>query len=291
MTAGFLSVIIPSVGRPDVLDATLDSILRQSAPPDEIIVCVPDRADVLDRSAMRQSVQVLVGPRGSPHQRNYALRHLDPAAEIVSFFDDDVELEADYLANARRFFACTPDVVLFWGKPLADGVKIGGISRSAARAVVEQVGDITHEFDRTHAAYGCNMNVRRWAVDRTRFDEKLPLYAWLEDRDFGARCARLGQTGKYNGCSFVHLGDSGGRVSGLRLGYSQIINPVFLWRKGSMRMIECLWFVTRAAARNLLGVLLLDRRIDRVGRARGNLLGLLHLLRGYVNPERILQIR
>lgn len=291
--SAFLSAIIPSAGRPDTLDGTVRSLLAQLDPPEEILICVPAGAHVRAQTARRPTVRVVVGPQGSAHQRNHALRYVDPRAALVGFFDDDVELAPDYLTRAREFLAHAPHVVLFWGCTVADGVKAGGISRAAARRILRRAAPAPKAFEAfevSHRAYGCNMIARRQVSDANPFDEKLPLYAWLEDRDFAARCARFGTVGRYPGCTMVHLGDSSGRTSGRAFGYSQIANPVYLRRKGSMRGAECVWFVVRALIRNAAGALACERRVDRAGRLLGNTAALLDLARGRADPERIVTI-
>ena len=42
----------------------------------------------------------------------------------------------------------------------------------------------------TDSAYGCNMVVRYSTARKVRFDETLPLYAWLEDRDYSHRVTK-----------------------------------------------------------------------------------------------------
>ena len=58
--------------------------------------------------------------------------------------------------------------------------------------------DILHDSLAFGGNMGCNMAFRFSALRNVRFDERLPLYAWLEDHDFrgqverrGASCARM----------------------------------------------------------------------------------------------------
>jgi hypothetical protein len=66
---------------------------------------------------------------------------------------------------------------------------------------------------------------------KERFDERLPLYGWLEDVDFGGQLAGIGRIDKLTAARGVHLGIKQGRQSAVRLGYSQIANPTYLSRK------------------------------------------------------------
>jgi hypothetical protein len=71
--------------------------------------------------------------------------------------------------------------------------------------------------------YGCNMAFRADLVRGERFDERLVLYGWQEDADFGARAARRGAALWTDALWGVHCGIKAGRVPGRRLGYSQIV--------------------------------------------------------------------
>ena len=77
----------------------------------------------------------------------------------------------------------------------------------------------------------------------------------------------------------------------MRLGYSQIINPVYIVLKGNMSFA----YAFRLAARNVLANLVKSIRpesyVDRRGRLRGNLIGMLHLVTGRLTPEYILELK
>ena len=73
-----------------------------------------------------------------------------------------------------------------------------------------------------------------------RFDENLPLYGWAEDVDFCRQLATYGRIVENARTTGVHLGSNSGRTSGVCFGYSQIANPLYLWRKGTLPPIA-LW--------------------------------------------------
>jgi hypothetical protein len=83
----------------------------------------------------------------------------------------------------------------------------------------------------------------------------------------------------------VHLGLKAGRVSGVRFGYSQVVNPIYLIRKGTVPVSFALPLILRNVAANILRSLRPEPHVDRRGRLRGNLRGFFHLLRGRVEPE------
>jgi hypothetical protein len=113
------------------------------------------------------------------------------------------------------------------------------------------------------------------------------LYGWQEDRDFGAALAenggRLVKCAKARG---VHLGVKGGRVAGDRLGYSQVVNPVYMLRKGTMTLGQAVAHVFKNIASNLAFAARPEPFVDRRGRLRGNLRAFADVLRGKIEPER-----
>jgi GT2 family glycosyltransferase len=124
-----------------------------------------------------------------------------------------------------------------------------------------------------------------------RFDERLPLYGWQEDVDLSRRLAEFGQVVQIDAACGVHLGVKSGRGSGLRLGYSQVANPLYI--SGKRRGYPFRRAVTHIAsnmAMNVARATWPEPYVDRRGRLRGNLLALFDLTVGRMAPERILDL-
>ena len=138
--------------------------------------------------------------------------------------------------------------------------------------------------------YGCNMSVRRSMLADTRFDERLVLYGWQEDIDFTARLRKYGRVVEMADMVGVHLGVKGGRTSGIRFGYSQVMNPTYLIRKGSMPRGFGLALMARNVCANAFRSLWPDPDVDRWGRLKGNLIGTFHVARGRIEPEYVLRL-
>lgn len=82
------------------------------------------------------------------------------------------------------------------------------------------------------------------------------------------------------------MGTKRGRVAGDQLGYSQIVNPLYLLRKGTMTPIQVADHVLRNVLSNAVLTLTPEPYVDRRGRLRGNLIGFQDVLRGKLEPER-----
>jgi hypothetical protein len=75
-------------------------------------------------------------------------------------------------------------------------------------------------------------------------------------------------------------------MAGERFGYSQIVNPLYMLRKGTMTLGQVADHLFRNMSSNLGRSLRPEPFIDRRGRLRGNLLGIADILRGRMQPER-----
>lgn len=285
------AVIVATRGRPDVVSATVRHLLAtQTLQPTSVIVSCIDVADAGDL-VEHPRVTVVTGPPGLTRQRNTALSLLPEATEVVAFFDDDFIADKDWLAVAARTFRDDSRIVGFTGRVLADGVNGPGISFAEALRMIANVAPSDWDWVEPYSPYGCNMAFRAEAIGRTRFDERLVLYGWLEDRDFAAALARTGgRLVKYAEAYGVHMGVKNGRVSGDRFGYSQVINPIYMLRKGTMVSTKVASHIFCNMAMNFSRALWPEPFVDRRGRARGNLVAIGDLLRGRLEPERAAQL-
>jgi GT2 family glycosyltransferase len=286
------TVVVCSANRPDVLSETIESLMRgQSLQPHQIIVSVFNQAHVPEK--IRPSVRVVVSSKQAlSAQRNAAVKAV--RTRYTLFLDDDVEIAPNFIASMESLLDEAEDVLVATGFVVVDGVRGDtGIEREPARTAVSSYAREHENCDREEG-YGCNLFVRTSVFDRVLFDENLPLYGWLEDLDFSTNCLRYGRIVSNAGTCVAHLGTPTGRISGLRFGYSQIVNPFYLWRKnGKPRFTHVVfahWGV--AVARNLLRTLIRvhGNRTDRTGRFRGNMIAFRHLLGGRVDPSYILQL-
>lgn len=291
-----LVVGIATAGRRELLSETLGALGEQRRPPDRIIVCSPSPAEVDAQSAasLPFPVATISGPRGLPAQRNAILREAGDADAIV-FFDDDFFPAPTYLAHSQLILEHYPAVVLATGKLIEDGIHGPGLSPAHARQRLADApaADPHAALLPYYGVYGCNMVVRLAPVRKhgASFDEALPLYAWQEDIDFSRQLAPFGAIVQTEALTGVHLGVKSGRTSGVRFGYSQIANPIYLMGKGTMSVSFGAKIMTKNLLSNLAHLPLPEPHVDRHGRCKGNLLAVLDLLRGRLHPMRILEMK
>lgn len=287
-----IAVVIASLGRPDLLEQMRDMMAGQSLPPDMLLFSVVSESDVPEGFASGENCQVIMGEKGLTRQRNRAIDWLGGRYDIIVFFDDDFVPSRFALEGMERFFRTHPEVVGATGKVIADGATNAGLSYEWARERMDAY-DAQGFFPNCIVStllglYGCNMAYRAAAIgDDVRFDERLRLYAWQEDIDFAGALSKKGRIVHTFAFAGVHLGVKHGRTPGLRLGYSQMINPAYLVAKGTMtwRFAARLMFQNFVA--NHLKAFRPEPWVDRKGRARGNWIGLIDIMRGRLTPERI----
>lgn len=288
-----IAIGIATRGRAAIVAEALTEIRRQTREPDRILVCHVSMDDVSGLFETHPNVEMLMAPAGLPRQRN-AIMDSVPDCDWLVFFDDDFLPAPDYLAVLERVAAARPDMVVATGHVIADGAKGPGLTVAEGQALLARDAAPVNR-DRTEKAfngYGCTMAIRLAPVREhgLRFDEALPLYAWYEDIDFTRRLGEHGTILRLRGARGVHLGVKSGRVPGLRLGYSQVVNPIYLARKGSFPWSHAIPSALRHCVINLLRSAWPEAHVDRYGRFRGNMMGVLDLIRGRASPGRILKL-
>ena len=287
-----IAVGIPTVGRAQVLCETLTELGGQARRPDRVIVCGTRPADTEGAGEAYPGVTLLSSQPGLPRQRNVIL---DAAGgcEIVLFLDDDFLAAHDYLSVVEQCLSDDPRIVVATGLVLADGIGGPGLSVAGARAVLQRAGPARSGVSPVFSGYGCNMAVRLAPMQARalRFDERLPLYGWQEDVDLSRRLAPFGDVVQLTAARGVHLGVKSGRGSGIRLGYSQVANPLYLAGKRSGYPLgRALGHVARNMAMNISRAAWPEPYVDRRGRLRGNAIALRDLALGRMRPERVLEL-
>jgi len=313
-----LVIGIASTGRAEVLAGTVARLVAQSRAPDRVILSVTCERDV-DADALAHvplPIEVHYSAAGLTRQRNAVLTLVAPQ-DIVVFIDDDFLPADDYIATVCDLFDRHPVVAMATGRVLADGILGPGITFEQAETYIRRGrGRIEGALHSVYNGYGCNMAIRARPVlahdlregalhsvyngygcnmairarpvlaHDLRFDERLPMYGWLEDVDFSRQIAQHGLVVKCPGMTGVHLGTKAARSPGARLGYSQVANPLYLVSKGTMARHRAFAIMSRNLVMNLLRFWVPEPWVDRRGRLRGNLLAMRDLIKGQLCPER-----
>lgn len=289
-----MAVIVATLGRRNEAEDLVRDLDAQIRRPDRVIFSVVSEEDA-PSGPLPSGHEILVSPKkGSCAQRNCAIDRAASDADILIFFDDDFVPAPDYLLELERCFISRPDLGGVTGLVIADGVTGPGLSREQTLAEIALYRQNWPEGDDRvrprEGLYGCNMAIRTCVLGANRFDESLPLYGWLEDLALTSKFARSPGLIQFNRLVGVHRGVKRGRTSGVRFGYSQIANPIYLLSSSPAPRAYLFGNIARHLAINIVRSVRPEPWVDRRGRLRGNTMALLDLLRGRLAPSRILDL-
>lgn len=286
-------VIIPTVGRRELVARTAAHLARQTTPPALLVISVPAAADAPVLDGLPFPVEVVTGRKGTTAQRNRALESVLDRCELVTFFDDDFVPAPDYLEIVAHALRTEPGWAVIRGE-FEDGARKGGFTFDEGRERLDKLiaarppgpARVTDHV----GGHGTNFSFRAADVGSLRFDERLPLHGWQEEIDFTSQMRRAGRIVSLGDLLGIHLAVRNTRSNGISFGYTQIVNPVYLVRKGTLPLGFALELMCRNIAANTLRCLRPEPHVDRRGRLRGNLLGAFHVLTGRIEPERVLRL-
>jgi GT2 family glycosyltransferase len=288
-----LGLVIATYRRPDILKTTLTHLFSQPHIPDHIVISAVNSTDIPDLGPHSGKVQVLFGSAGLTAQRNKGLGYLIQCTDVIAFIDDDFIVGKNYFLSVKNIFAQNASIVGATGVVIADGAQSGGLAFEEGVRLVDEFhsGEVAPTIWDVRGTYGCNMAFRTASIGPLRFDERLPLYGWQEDMDFSGALRHVGRITKTTLFWGVHLGTKNGKHSEVRLGYSQIINPAYIWNKGNMSFAYALRLSVKNLLANIVKSICPESYVDRRGRLRGNAIGVFYLLTGRLLPEHILDMK
>jgi len=300
-------VIVATKGRAKQTYILLNMLKLQSLTIKKIIIVGSESDDVMGLSVhplfLAGNVEILISKAGITFQRNAGIMQVLSHTKAICkedwfavFFDDDFRPASDWISVAQQSFIKNPALIALTGKVIADGVSTTTHGLSELQSSQYLSGALDPQPHWTNVKnkissidlYGCNMAIRGNVLVTCKFDENLPLYGWQEDYDFSVRARKYGLIKFISGCVGVHLGVNVGRTSGLSFGYSQIANPTYLVKKGSMSLRKAYSLIWKNLASNVYNSLIFNRDRDYFGRLHGNLFAIFHFFTGSIDPNIIL---
>ena len=254
-----LSVIICTRNRYDDLVDTLNSILDQQRLPDElVIVDSSDQKtveDYLKSTTLPFSIKYVRSAPGLTLQRNIGIA--SSIGDILCFFDDDVDLDKNYLRSVENIFLrdTQKNIGAVGGRiKNLDGNSPLTFRYKVERFVFKSIRDIFGLVElgngkfrlsgmptfphRSKAAgfcetlTGCCMAFRREVFDKIKFDENLPGYGLMEDVDISKRTLDSGYNIYYEPvATLIHKVSPRNRLDYFRWGEMSVVNYDYLFRK------------------------------------------------------------
>lgn len=250
-----LSVLIATMKRPDDLRRALLSLAAQQTLPDEVIV-VDQSKDRLSQLVCTElnAVGSLASRIRYFHEDIPSLvrsrnRGISVAAgEILSFLDDDVVLEPDYYRHILAAFAEEQSIGAIGGS--VQNIRFGGLRWRLRQALAyffllnawngrmtpSGFGYPIYHRPITRRTFvqmlhGCNISVRRAALDGELFDDWFTGYSFREDAEFSYRVSRRWTVIMIPEARLDHNESRANRLPSIERKNMEIRNYAYVWRK------------------------------------------------------------
>jgi hypothetical protein len=140
------AILIPSLNRPQRLQATIEAIHANTSEPHTIMFCVsdPESRDILDAAGEWYLDDSDVEDRRYVTRMNKLVRYLD-GAETIFYGSDDVIHHPGWLTNALKVMETGPDVVVVNDLHNARGTQALMRRSYLSNAVFDAPGDAFHD--------------------------------------------------------------------------------------------------------------------------------------------------
>jgi GT2 family glycosyltransferase len=251
-----ISVIICTRNRFDDFTRTLPSIAAQTRLPDELVVV--DSSDEKKLEAYLSSVKLPFPVRyfhtqpGLTLQRNHGIR--ESAGDLLFFFDDDVDLDVNYLAEVEKIFVDDVEkhIGAVGGKIIENSspslrLKLERFTFYALRSTFGVVGTHNGKFYPSgmpshprpnqpsgfiECLSGCCMAFRREVFEKAKFDEALAHYGLMEDVDISKQTLDAGYKIYYQtSATLIHNESPMNRLKVQQWAEMSVVNYDYLFRK------------------------------------------------------------
>lgn len=303
------SAVIPTKDRPDAADAAIEVLLRQSRPPERVVVVdastSPYRpSDGIAREALRLGVDLVVitSRPSTSAQRNVGAGRVD--TPVVLFLDDDVRLPADYAstllerwdaAGLEAFggMAGTPAVVPRQGtleRMVRRLAMLNYVDPSGERMTLRRSGNVRYVPEpagpvRVPALGAGATAYRTDLVLACPFDERFPGYAPGEDLEMAVRVAAAAPLLQSPEVRWEHLWDPRERTAPRRWQVRGRCETYFRLRRLDRSPLTMAAFALSLVAES--GLALVESVRERDTRhVRGFVGGVLRSLRSTARAER-----
>ncbi|MCZ2127903.1 MAG: glycosyltransferase [Anaerolineales bacterium] len=255
-----ISVIICTRNRFDDFVKTLPSIVRQTRLPNELIVVDSSDERRLQNYLASQTlpfpVRYFHTQPGLTLQRNRGVRECEN--DLLFFFDDDVTLAENYLAEAEKVFVedANHEIGAAGGKivnapPQTFRLNLERVVFSSIRFFFGVVGTRNGKFYLSgmpshprrnqpsgfiECLSGCCMSFRREVFEKIQFDEALAHYGLMEDADISKQTLDAGYKIYYQTtATLLHNESPMNRLNVQRWAQMSVVNYDYLFRKSWAR--------------------------------------------------------
>ena len=244
------SVVIPTKNRPTELATVIDSLLAQSRLPDQLIIIDQSSSD----KVIREKVTPLVKEKGVAldyiHDETITGLVQAKAASIpynhcdyISFFDDDIVHERDYLNAIEQAWVNYPDMIGVNGvilnapkegflRRLLFRITHFGLFKDNRQQVLRKLKETTQAPQAVDALSGGLSTWKKEVFEQLGFDTKNKFHAY-EDKEFSIRVNRLFPNKMFivPQAKLYHYHAAGNRQSLLRRTENDVVEVWMLFKK------------------------------------------------------------
>ena len=244
------SVVIPTKNRPTELATVIDSLLAQSRLPDQLIIIDQSSSD----KVIRKKVTPLAQEKGVAldyiHDETITGLVQAKAASIpynrcdyISFFDDDIVHEPDYLNAIEQAWVNYPDMIGVNGvilnapkegflRRLLFRITHFGLFKDNRQQVLRKLKEITQAPQAVDALSGGLSTWKKEVFEQLGFDIKNKFHAY-EDKEFSIRVNRLFPNKMFivPQAKLYHYHAAGNRQSLLRRTENDVVEVWMLFKK------------------------------------------------------------
>jgi GT2 family glycosyltransferase len=275
------TVAICTFGRAGSVHRFLNSLSTQTARP-QLLVIVDASLDADTEQMLRMRddlgklattvlyVRVTGALRGLTRQRNFALRWV--TTDLVAFFDDDIVLHPDCLAELERVHRRHGETVVGVAALLANqatkptlmarlSLLLGVVSTLRAGSYCRSGFAVPWEFSTDDGEFIAGewlyATATMWktrVATRVLFYDGFSGYSLGEDLEFSLRARQHGMIGVASRALVLHLHDAASRPNPFTLGYMEIVNRFEIQRRGlaDRTRLDVLWFAYAWAVDTIL---------------------------------------
>lgn len=287
-----IAFVVPTKDRPEDLRKMLESVVRQTRQPDQLIVVDgsdPPVKEIVEAFPDLHADYVRIFPPSLSRQRNAGMAHVRADISLAGYLDDDIVLEPEAVER----------MLAFWGKAAPD---IGGAAFNITNAPMPNWITLKRWFDIDDPRpgkvlpSGCvstlgsrpeNVAVdwlcggatvwRREVIDNYPYDEWFVGTGYMEDVDFSFNVGAKYRLVLVTGARLAHYSPPVRPDRQYLLGRWQVVNRMYFVRKYRHRgmSIARAWWACFGMVLLNSGYALLRRERPYWNRARGNISGIL----------------
>jgi GT2 family glycosyltransferase len=269
------TLIICTHMRPKPLLKLLQSVEKQSLYPNEILIIdgsINDETEIVVKEGIFKNLKyfkVKETERGLTKQRNFGIRKVAEASDIVCFLDDDVVLENDYFQAVINAFNSDKNVVGVGGVALNENrwlLKDRNINynkvdyyefdnhviKESLRNKVRNIFGLqspensgvmpnfshgrTYSYPLTGKNYevdllvGMSFSFKRVVFENIAFSTYFEGYGLYEDADYSLRALKFGKNIISTNAKLNHYHEASGRPNNYQYGKMVLRNGWYVWR-------------------------------------------------------------